>query len=74
MSALDGLLCHSKLTLDRKWSTGGSESSPHLGKGGLPFKSPMFPMSAQPPYKPVERTEHVPHALCPSIKRFLLPT
>lgn len=53
-----------KLTLDRKWSNSGIEESPHQAKGGLPFNSTMFPMSAQPPYEPLKRPEHVPHALC----------
>lgn len=50
----------------RKWPTNGIEGSPSQSKGGLPYKSPMFPMSAQPPYEPIKRSEHVPHALCQS--------
>ncbi|CAK3958923.1 Cutinase transcription factor 1 beta [Lecanosticta acicola] len=53
----------------KKWSTGGNESSPHPTKGGLPFKAPMFPMSAQPPYEPLKRIEHVPHALYQDLGR-----
>ncbi|EME49111.1 C6 transcription factor-like protein [Dothistroma septosporum NZE10] len=53
----------------KKWSNSGIEGSPHPAKSGLPFKSTMFPMSAQPPYEPLKRPEHVPHALYQDLGR-----
>ncbi|KAK4507440.1 hypothetical protein PRZ48_001175 [Zasmidium cellare] len=53
----------------KKWPTNGIEGSPNQAKGGLPYKSPMFPMSAQPPYEPIKRPEHVPHALYQDLGR-----
>ena len=64
------------IMLRRKWTTNeiDGDESPQQNKSTLHKPSGSFPMSAYPPYEPLQRStgEHVPHSLC-MINAFRLP-